>query len=338
MPERFRPLRELLLARARQFYREPETIFWVYFFPLLLMVGLGLAFRGQGGIAPRVRIAGGDEGRRAEVARALRSAPGLEVIEDAVSASRPADPTVTNELEVEVRGDEVVFRYDPERAESVLARERAERVLRAAAATDGSTALRAEEVVAPGSRYVDWLLPGLIGLNIMGGGLYGVGFVAVDLRLRKLLKRLRATPMRRTHFLLSLIGGRLLFLVPEMSVLLVVGSLAFGVEVRGSLFAVFTVGFVGAAAFAGLGLLVASRAAKLETISGLMNLIIFATERYPDLMQPFVQALPLTQLTHALRGVILEGSSLASEAPSLAALAAWGIISFPLALRLFRWQ
>jgi ABC-type multidrug transport system permease subunit len=213
-----------------------------------------------------------------------------------------------------------------------------------------SDAVPTEEspVTEPGARYIDFLIPGLLGMNLMGGGMWGVGFVIVDMRVRKLLKRLIATPMKRNHLLLSVVGARLVFMFPEMFLLLATGLLLFEMKIHGSIAAFVAVSTLGAFAFAGLGLLVACRAQKIETISGLMNLVMlpmylvsgvfFASERFPAPLQPLVQALPLTQLNNALRAVILEGSSLTAQALPLALLAAWGGLSFLLALRWFRWN
>jgi ABC-type multidrug transport system permease subunit len=208
--------------------------------------------------------------------------------------------------------------------------------------------VRSEQVQEPGGRYIDFLVPGLIGMSLMGGGLWGVGFATVDMRIRKLLKRFLATPMRKTDFLLGILLSRLIFLVPEILVLLVFARLAFGVVVQGSLLAVVALVLLGALAFAGIGLLVASRAQTLETVSGLMNLVMlpmwvlsgifFSSERFPEAMQPFIKALPLTALIDALRAVTLEATPLAALWHQVAMLAGWAVVSFVLALRWFRWQ
>jgi ABC transporter DrrB family efflux protein len=187
-----------------------------------------------------------------------------------------------------------------------------------------------------------------MGMNLMGGGFWGLGFVIVDMRVRKLLKRLLATPMPRDIFLMSILTSRLLFMLPEMLLLVVLGRLGFDVPVLGSWLTLVLVILVGALAFSGLGLLIACRTSKTETISGLMNLamlpqwllsgIFFSSKRFPEAMQPFIQALPLTQLNDALRDVMLEGKSLSAISWRLTILAAWGIFSFLLALRWFRWQ
>ena len=168
------------------------------------------------------------------------------------------------------------------------------------------------------------------------------------MRIRKLLKRFLATPMRRADFLAALMISRLVFMVPEVLILLLFARLAFGVTIAGSLGAVVVLILVGAFTFAGIGLLVASRARTLEAVSGLMNLIMlpmwlfsgvfFSSERFPDWMQGFIQVLPLTPLLNALRAVMLDGLPLTSQWVELALLAGWGLITFVLALRWFRWS
>jgi ABC-type multidrug transport system permease subunit len=203
-------------------------------------------------------------------------------------------------------------------------------------------------VTEPGSRYIDFLVPGLLGLNLMGGSMWGVGFVIVDMRVKKLLKRLAATPMARADFLWALAGSRLLFMIPELLVIMATGALLFGMPVRGSWLAVLALSVLGAAAFAGLGMLAACRAQRIETVSGLMNVIMvpmwlfsgtfFSSDRFPAAIQPLVQALPLTQLNDALRAVILEGAALPSQWWRLVALAAWAVVPAALALKWFRWN
>jgi ABC-type multidrug transport system permease subunit len=249
---------------------------------------------------------------------------------------------------VVVPGDPVTYVFDPSRPESALARARVDDVLQRAAGRQDPVRIADTRVTEPGSRYIDFLVPGLLGLNLMGGSMWGVGFVIVDMRVKKLLKRLAATPMARADFLWSLAGSRLLFMLPELAVIMATGVLLFGMPVRGSGMAVLALAVLGAASFAGLGMLAACRAQRIETVSGLMNVIMvpmwllsgtfFSSERFPDLLQPLVQALPLTQLNDALRAVILEGATLPSQGWRVLALAAWAVVPFALSLRWFRWH
>jgi hypothetical protein len=342
---RRRALGQLFLARFREFYREPEIIFWVYGFPLLLAVGLGLAFSSREPDPPTVDVQEGGY-RAREVLKALQEG---KLKAQIVPRARARKRLTTGETALLIVPTREAFHYelDETRPESVLARRWAESLLLQAENPTHRKAV-VEPVDENGNRYIDFLMPGLMGMNLMGGGLWGVGFVIVDMRVRKLLKRFLATPMKRSHFLLAILGARMVFLLPEMLVLILVARFGFGVPINGSLLALAIIIVVGAAAFAGIGLLVACRPEKTETVSGLMNLVMlpmwllsgtfFSSKRFPEVTQPFIQALPLTQLNDALREVMLKEGGLADVVTPLAILAAWAVLTFTLALRWFKWR
>jgi len=339
------PLTQLTLARLREFYREPEAIFWVFGFPIVLAFALGIAFRSRGPGELRVGVARG-VGDSA-VAALLDRSPGLiaQVLDS--GEARAALRTGRVALLV-VPGDPVVYRYDSTRTESRLARLEVNEALQQARGRTDPTAVRDERVAEPGSRYIDFLIPGLLGMNLMGSGLWGVGFAVVQARSKKLLKRLMATPMRRSDYLLSFILSRLVFLVLEIAALVGFGWVMFRVGVRGSVATLAVITMLGAVGFSGLGLLVASRARTVEAVSGLMNLVMlpmwilsgtfFSYARFPDAMQPFVRALPLTALNDALRAVMIDGAALSALGRPLAVVALWGVSSFAVALGIFRWR
>jgi ABC-2 type transport system permease protein len=339
------PLVQLTLARLRLYLREPAAVFWTFGFPILLSIALGIAFRNRPPEPVSVAVEAGP-GAEALVA-ALEKSPETKVklldAADAQAALRVGRVTL-----VVVPGAVPTYRFDPTRPESRLARGLVDDVLQRAAGRTDLVTIREERLTEPGSRYIDFLIPGLIGLNMMQSGMWGIGFVIVETRTRKLLKRMLATPMKKSHFLASFVLMRLFFVFLELPVLLLVGSVAFGVPVRGSLALLLGLAVLGALAFAGLGLLVASRAQSTNTVSGLMNLIMmpmficsgvfFSSSNFPDGAQPFIRALPLTALNDALRAVMNEGAGLAAVAPQAALLAAVTVVSFALALRLFRWS
>ncbi len=348
-------LRELYLTRLREFTRQPARIFWVYVFPLLMAIVLGVAFKNRQPEPVEVTVVAmpGSE----SVVQAFGSAeakagrPGRPPLQFRTLAPAEAQhelETGKTALLVEAGTDGgVTFRYDPTRPESASARNVVDDILQRAAGREDRVRTQDATDTKPGSRYIDFLIPGLIALNTMGGGLWGVGFLLVNFRIAKLLKRFAATPMPRRNFLLAILGARLTFLIPDVGVLLLLGVLGFGMPIRGSWVLLILIELMGALAFAGIGMLVASRAKTTETVSGLMNLVMvpmwllsgvfFSTARYPAAIQPLIQALPLTQLCNGLRLVILEGAGLAQVAPALAILTAWSVGSFVLALRLFRW-
>jgi ABC-2 type transport system permease protein len=347
-PRQKSPLGQLMLARLREFFREPAAIFWVYGFPIILAVALGIAFRNRPVEKYAVDVQAGPQAEA--LAATLKKNPRFEVTVQNEATARLRLRTGRTELVIAPKaGSQPGYDYFfvPSRSESQLARNQADDTLQRAAGRKDPAATTATEVNDPGGRYIDFLVPGLLGMSLMGGGLWGVGFVTVDLRIRKLLKRFLATPMKKSHFLSAIMLSRLVFMIPEVLVLLVFAYFVFGVQISGSLWAVLILILIGAFTFAGIGLLVASRARTIETVSGLMNLVMlpmwvlsgifFSSERFPAAAQPFIKVLPLTPLNHALRAVMLEGTSLMALWPQIAIMLGWGVVTFLLALRWFRW-
>jgi ABC-2 type transport system permease protein len=348
MPERggtYPALVELTLARLREFIREPEAVFWVFVFPILMTCALGVAFRSRGDQTSIVAVV--EAPGRAAIEAALKSAPAITVSTlppgDVDRALQRADVQLVIEP-----GTPPTYRFDPARAESRLARHAVDEALQRAAGRRDQFTAREQPVETVGSRYIDWLVPGLLGMNIMSTGLWGLGFSIVTARTRKLLKRLVASPMSRRDYLLAQLFGRLVFLVVEVGALLGFSRIAFGVPMHGAWILLAITCLVGALSFGGLGLLVASRARTVEAVSGLLNLVMlpmwllsgvfFASSNFPAAMQPFIRALPLTALNESLRAVMLEGADLSAVVGRLLLLAVWGSVSFVAALWLFRWR
>lgn len=344
---RLRAFMALVDARFREFFRESEAVFWSFVFPVVLTVVLALAFRNRPVETPKVAIADGPQA--APLADALRAAGRFEVRVLAQPEARQALRLGKVALVVERLPDATLdFRIDPSRPESALARQEADATLQRAAGRRDAITVRTTEVSEPGSRYIDFLIPGLIGLGLMNGGMWGVGFHLVDMRIKKLLKRMLATPMRRGDFMLAQMTLRVAASFVEVGFLLAFARLALGVPVLGSLPAVFAIGALGALCFGGMGMLLGSRAQRIESVMGLMNVVtlpmtiasgvFFSVERFPALVQPLIRVLPLTALIDALRAVASEGASLSSQGTPIAILAAWGLFSFGVGLRLFRWN
>ncbi|MGD8865973.1 MAG: ABC transporter permease [Gemmatimonadales bacterium] len=339
------PLRELTRARILEFLREPEAIFWVFVFPVLLALGLGIAFRNRP--AESLRIAVEDGRGAAQLESTLDTFPQLRV--RVLPPGQAYDELRTGKLAlVVVPGDSIIYTFDPTRSESRLARRIVDDAIQRAAGRIDVLAAGERHLIEPGSRYIDFLIPGLLGLNLMGSGMWGIGFNIVQARRRKLLKRLLATPMRRSHFLLSYIFSRFVFMVLEVAALVGFGWIVFDVRVHGSLLDLLVVSVFGALAFAGLGLLTASRAQTVEGVSGIMNLVMlpmwifsgvfFSYANYPETFHPFIKILPLTPLLDALRSVMIDGAPLAANLGRLAVIAVWGGLSFAVALKVFRWS
>lgn len=336
---------QLSLWRVREFTREPEALFWVFAFPIVLAFALGLAFKSRGLDVVRVAVADGPGA--AEVAETLNRSERIEAT--ALDAATAHNRLRTGRVALVVRpGAPFVFEYDSTRSESDVARLLVDKTLQEAAGRRDVRQIRDRRVSEPGARYIDFLIPGLLGLNIMGTGMWGVGFGIVKSRQHKLLKRFLASPMRKSEFMLSYVMARLVFLTIEVASLVAFGWLVFDVPLRGSILALGVIAVIGAMAFSGLGLLVASRVRTIEGVSGLMNLVMvpmwicsgvfFAYANFPEFMQPFIQALPLTALNDALRAVMIDGAGLVSTAGWLGVVGLWGVVSFGVAMKIFRWQ
>jgi len=343
-----RSLVRLTLVRFTEFVRQPEAVFWTFGFPLLLAVGLGVAFRARAPERTRVAVVNTSPAAAAVVSSLKKdSSLIVETLSDSGGARALRTAKIAL-LVVPLPGGGVRYDYDPQRDESGTARLIVDNAIQAGAGRANSVRVADRKVTEAGSRYIDFVIPGLLGMNLMGSGIWGLGFAIVDSRGKKLLKRFMATPMSRTEYLLSFLLSRLFFLVLEVVTLLGFGALFFGVPLRGSIVALGLICLVSALAFGGLGLLIASRAKTIEGVSGLMNFIMlpmwifsgvfFASSNFPSVFQPVIQALPLTAVNDALRANMLEGASLASVGGELAIISAWLVVSFVAALKLFRWR
>src|SRR5256714_6053427 len=340
---------QLTLVRFREFIREPEAVFWTFVFPILLAAGLGIAFRQRGPDKVQIGVVANVSGAAA-VVEALRKDSTLVV--EAYDDSAAARALRTGKIAVLVvpgsAADSVHYVYDRGRSDAVNARVLVDRAVQSGAGRVDPVRASDTYVTEAGSRYIDFLIPGLLGMNLMGSSIWGLGFAIVTARSKKLLKRLMATPMSRVQYLLSFLCSRLVFLLLEIFTLLVFWHWAFGVPLRGSMGTLLLICLLAAVSFGGLGLLSASGARTAEAVSGIMNFIMlpmwifsgvfFSSANFPHAVQPFIRMLPLTAVNDALRLNMLEGASLAAVMPQLMVIIAWGVVTFFAALKLFRWR
>ena len=337
------PLVQLTLVRFLEFIREPEAIFWVFAFPLFLAAGLGIAFRNRPAEVLKIAVVS------PELAQSLRREKLLEVEQlDSKAAQEALRNGKVALVALPGAGGAVEYRYDDTNPEGRAARLLADRAIQKAAGRVDPVATSDQFMREPGSRYIDFLIPGLLGMNLMGSAMWSIGFAIVDARRKKLLKRLVASPMPRPYYLLSFLLSRILMLVVEVGVLVGFGALFFHVPVRGSLLELAVLCVLGSLSFCALGLLVASRAKTIEAASGLMNVVMmpmwiasgvfFSSQKFPGAMQPFIKVLPLTALIDALRANMLQGANFAQMIPQVGIISFWLVICFALALKLFRWR
>jgi ABC-type multidrug transport system permease subunit len=337
------PIWELVVVRTKEFLRETEAIFWVFGFPLLLALALGFAFRAKAPDKIPIGVIAGPHAqqRAAALAKSPVLLPRVYSEEEGRNALRLGKISLLVE-------EGPTYRFDPTRPDARTSRIEADDALQAASGRRDVFKAHEERVTQQGSRYIDFLMPGLVGMNLMSTGMWGMGFAIVNARMRKLLKRLVATPMRKSHYILSFFLGRMIWLIIEVVLLIAFGWIVFGVRVNGSIALLALICLVGGYGFSGLGLLCSSRVKTIEAISGLMNLIMvpmwicsgvfFSYERFPDAVKPLIRALPLTALNDALRAVINDAAGLRAVAIPLIVLAAWGIVGFAVGIRIFKWQ
>ncbi len=337
-------LKELTRVRLYGFWREPEAMFWVFLFPLVLAGVLGFAFRSGGVVPTTIGVVNGPQAAAMSEVLALDEHLEEERFETREEAYIKLRRGAVDALFESIDPPEISM--DPTRPDSEMARMR---VLRALALSAGAedAPLEIDEVTEKGSRYVDFLFPGLLGMNLMGTGMWGVGFAIADIRRRKFLKRMLVTPMSRGYFFMSFILSRLVFLLFELLILTSFGAWVLGVPFRGDILSYLIVSFTGAILFAGMGLLVASRAKTIEGVSGIMNFVMmpmwlasgvfFSYERFPEFLHPAIKALPLTSLNDALRAVMIDGETVFQQGLEMGIMAAWTVVCFVIALKIFRW-
>jgi len=346
--ESLHPLLQLTATRVREFVREKEAVFWVFIFPVLMTFALGVAFRNTAPEKTPIAIEATADAKANELAQVFSNSP--DITATVMSPSEAAQALRSGKISIVVKpqNDSFEYRFDPTRPESRTARLIVDDALQRGKGRADVVKIGEERITEPGARYVDFLVPGLIGMNLMGSGLWGLGFTVVIARSRKILKRFAATPMRRSHYLFSFMLSRLVFLVLEVGAVVVFAWLVFNFTVRGSWLTLILVTMLGGFTFSGLGLLVAARPTTIEGVSGLMNFIMlpmwllsgtfFSSERFPQVLQPFIKALPLTALNTVLRSVMNEGAALTSNWAPISIMLAWCLISFVIALKIFKWQ
>jgi ABC-2 type transport system permease protein len=335
-------LYQLTMVRFRLFLREPEAIFWIFVFPILLAVGLGIAFRNRPADVFQVGAT------TPQLTQALASDKGLKAATMTETDGTRALATGTILLLVTNTPDGVSYKYDETNPDARTARMVADRAIQTAAGRREAVHVENQLVHETGSRYIDFVVPGLLGMNLMGSAIWGMGFSIVESRQKKLLKRLVASPMPRWQYLASYLLSRLSMLVIEVVGFLGFARLVFGVPFRGSMWQLGLLCVLTSLAFSALGLLVASRAKTMEAASGLMNLVMlpmwilsgvfFSATRFPAVIQPVVRALPLTAAIEALRGNMLQGTNLGQQTAQIGILLAWLLVSFAISLRIFRWR
>ena len=333
---------QLTIVRFLLFIREPEAIFWIFVFPILLAMGLGIAFRNR---PPDVLQVGATT---PQLTQALAAGKGLTATTISETDGTHALAVGSILLLAIQTPSGVTYKYDDTNPDARIAHMLADGAIQSAAGRQDAVHADNQLIHETGARYIDFVVPGLLGMNLMGSAIWGLGFSIVEARQKKLLKRLVASPMPRWQYLMSFLLSRLVVLAVEVGAFLGFARLVFGVPFRGSLWQLAFLCVLTSLSFSAIGLLVASRAKTMEAASGLMNLamlpmwilsgVFFSANRFPAAVQPFVRALPLTAAIDAMRANMLQGIGLPHLAAPIAILLAWLLVPFAVALRIFRWR
>ncbi|HEX8436139.1 ABC transporter permease [Archangium sp.] len=333
---------QLFLLWLRPVLRERSSLFFSFVFPLLVASVLGMAFRDRGASELSVLVAEGPEAE--ELAARLDRSPELRAKIAPLDRARE-ELRRGRAVLVLVSDSSREVLLDPSRPDSRTARLAVARELTPEASRQE---LRVTETNEPGSRYIDFLIPGLMGYSLLNAGIWGICMVIVRMRAGRMLKRLAASPMSRFQFLLAFVLGRSAFSLLEISWLLLFARVVFDVPLVGNLLVLLLLGLLGAISFTGLSLLVGSRTSSPDVALGVGNLVMlpmmvlsgvfFPSSSFPDLLQPLIAVLPLTALNEGLRTVMLDGGGFGDISRQVLILATWGLGGFTVGTRLFRWQ
>jgi ABC-2 type transport system permease protein len=363
-------LRQLTIAYSLELIREPGVLFWGIVFPILMSLGLGIAFTKKQNIERHVAIAGNPGTDNKKILDFLSVAG--EKIEDETGdteykvilqdenmgnttlyfESMPWEEAIvqlkrgTLGLIMEEKGGEKIYHFDPSNTDAQLT------YMKISALFNSRTLQTASgEEVKPltlrGTRYIDFFIPGLIAMNVMTSCLWGLGYGIIDKRAKKLMRRMVATPMKKSHFLFSLITVRFMMNLVESGLLFLFAWLVFDVVIQGNIPALATVFLSGNLAFSGLAVFVASRTANTEIGNGLINAIVFpmmvlsgiffSYHNFPDWSIPFIRKLPLTMLADGIRSIFIEGAGMSSILFPSFLLVITGFIFFSIGLKIFKW-
>jgi ABC-type multidrug transport system permease subunit len=345
-----RSFSQLVLSHFRVFFREPAILFWAVLFPIIMAWVLGVAFSNKGESLKTVYVTGD------------RVVPGL-VSGEKVFAEETGNPVRfrfrhTSESEaltaikrgvialyIEVRSDSLVYHFDPANSDAQLTHLILERGLNSR--RESVTRSSIKTLKTTGTRYIDFLIPGLIALGVMNSCIWGIGWSLIETRMKKLLRRMVATPMKKSVFLSSHIMTRIILGGFETLLLLVFARLYFDTEITGSLLAFFVVFLAGIFAFSGIAILIATRTSKTEVANGLVNAvtlpmmilsgIFFNYHNFPDWAIPVIQVLPLTLVADSIRAVFVEAAGIAEVFRAVVILCTTGLVTFVLGMKMFRW-
>jgi len=363
---------QLTISYSRELIREPGVLFWGIVFPILMSLGLGIAFTQKTDVVRKVAVVDASVDSTSIQHFLLTKA---EAHPDAATDSFRYSYTIpdkqmgnTTFLFRETGWKEAMillkrgqinvilteqngkpeYHFDPRNPDAQLTYIKLSGVLNGKVVNTPQDNGEIKPLTLAGTRYIDFLVPGLIAMNAMMSCMWGISYGIIDRRSKKLLRRMVATPMKKTNFLIAFITVRFVMNFIESALLVLVTWLVFGVTIQGSIPGLLAIFMAGNLAFAGIAIFVSSHTANTEIGNGLINLVVmpmmvlsgifFSYHNFPDWSIPVIQKLPLTMLADGIRGIFNEGLGLADIALPFVILSAIGVFFFWLGLRFFKWH
>jgi ABC-2 type transport system permease protein len=343
-----RSLNQLILVHFKTFFREPAILFWAILFPILMAWILGIAFSNKGETFKTVYVVSdakipekidGEKTFSSETPNPFRIkfTPASPV--EAIQAIKRG----VISLYIEVRNDSLIYHFDPANPDARLTHLVIDREISGVNASASAIAL----LESKGTRYIDFLIPGLIALGIMNSCVWGIGWTLIETRMKKLLRRMVATPMKKSVFLGSHVITRIILGTIETLLLFTFAYFYFGTTITGSILAFVVVFLCGVMTFSGIGILIASRTDKSEIGNGLVNAVtlsmtilsgvFFNYHNFPDWTIGFIKYLPLTLLADALRAIFIEAAGFREVFMPIVVLFFTGLTFFIAGMRIFKW-
>jgi ABC-type multidrug transport system permease subunit len=324
----------LLRARNTEYFRDHSALAWSFLFPLLIIIGCTVAFSRPDPALFRIGLHGDDNLQHLDWLQPdyIERIPFGDL-------ARAQQRVQHHQIDLLIGGDGRYW-FNPESGKS--------RALLQLLKPELEPRYRPQPLSGRAVRYVDWVLPGVIGMNMMFGALFGVGYVIVRYRQNGVLKRLQATPVRPLQFIAAQLASRL-WIVLAVNIAIFAGCVwLLDLLQLGSYWLLLLIALLGAMSMIALGLLVASRTASEEFAGGLLNMVTwpmmflselwFSLDNSPHWLQRFSELMPLTHLVKAARAVMVESAGFHEVAPRLLVLLAMTLLFMVAAARLFRWH
>ena len=366
----------LTLAHFREITREPGVLFWGIVFPILMSLGLGLAFTKKGDMLRKVAVIKSSEisiGDTSAIVSFLQQKCELNNSgkeDDYKWRFEIRDEKLGNSIFLfyELEWDDAMvllkrgtvnlilyrnngnteYHFDPVNSDAELTYLKLSNIIGTGEIIPQRNSAEIKPLTVTGTRYIDFLIPGLITLGVMMSTMWGISYRIIENRSKKLLRRLVATPMRKPHFLIALIAVRLTMNFIEALIIIIFAILAFNMSIQGSISAMVLLFLAGNMAFAGIAVFVSSHTSNTEIGNGLINFIVmpmmvlsgifFSYYNFPDWSIPVIQKLPLTMLTDGIRSIFNEGAGYAEVAFPVLILSTIGVIFFTAGLKIFKWH